>query len=300
MSISRKIGLHIEGGFSGPLVSPTGVAPTVVKLVNVSPEYVAQVRREVGPDTLIVVRWTEAEQHLDNPEARARWWYERHMDSLLPMMRYGPVAFEGYNEIADDRAEQYCRFEVARMQHLHTVGANAVLGNFSVGTPDFPIWDKYQPMLDAMRDSDYLGLHEYWADWESLHNTYHVRRFQRVPELFGRRIVITECGRDVVEGRGAPGWKRSDMRVDSYMAELAKLGDLYDGDPQVVGACVFGVGGWGWADYDVSEIWPHVVAQYGAPEPEEPSGRWVQVDGAITEWTDGDVLYRTRTERWSE
>jgi hypothetical protein len=290
--MSRKVGLHVIGGSSVPLGRPA-----VVKLCDPSSEYVAQVRQQVGPDTLIVVRWTLAEQPLDNPQVRAYWWYARHMNSLLPMLNHKPIAFEGYNEIADDQAEQYCRFEVARMQHLHTVGANAVLGNFSVGTPDFPIWDKYQPMLDAMRDSDYLGLHEYWADWESLHNTYHVRRFQRVPELFGRRIVITECGRDVVEGRGQPGWKRSDMRVDSYIAELAELGRLYDACPQVVGAAVFTVGGFGWGDFDVSEIWPHVVARYAEPAPVEPSGRWV----LATEphfWQFDGVKYKTTTEMW--
>ena len=34
--------------------------------------------------------------------------------------------------------------------------------------------------------------------------------------------------------------------------------------------------------------------------PVEPSGRWVQVPWAMIDWTDGDVLYRTRTERWEE
>ena len=289
--MSRKIGLHIIGGTSVPLGRPA-----VVKLVDVSSEYVAQVRRQVGTGTLIVVRWSEAEQQLDNPEARANRWCQRHMDQALQMLRHAPIAFEGYNEIADQQAFLYCRFEIARMRQLHAVGASVVVGNFSVGTPDFPAWTAYKPMLAAMGTRDYVGLHEYWADWESLHNTYHVRRFLRVPELAGKRLVITECGRDVVEGRGQPGWKRSNISEEDYLAELAELGRLYDACPQVVGACVFTVGGFGWGDFDVSGLWPHVVAEYAEPEPvEPPAERWEFVDAF--EFDAGDEHLRSTIER---
>lgn len=290
--MSRKIGLHIIGGTSVPLGRPA-----VVKLVDPSPEYVAQVRQQVGPGTLIIVRWSEAEQQLDNPDARANRWCQRYMDQALQMLRHAPIAFEGYNEITDQQAILHCRFEIARMRQLHAVGASVVVGNFSVGTPDFPTWAAYQPMLDAMGPGDYVGLHEYWADWESLHNTYHVRRFLRVPELAGKRIVITECGRDVVEERGFHGWKHDkDLDVDGYLTELAELGRLYDACPQVVGACVFTVGGFGWGDFDVSEIWPHVVAGYAEPAPvEPPAERWETVN--VYEFDAGDEHLRSTIER---
>lgn len=291
MSISTKIGLHIIGGASVPLGRPA-----VVKLVDPSSGYVAQVRQQVGPDTLIVVRWTQAEQHLSEPLESARGWCYYHGDQIVQMMDYGPIVFEGYNEVADQQAAEYCRFEVERIEILHSWGASAVVGNFSVGTPDLPTWAAYQTMLDAMGPGDFIGLHEYWADWESLHNIYHVRRFLRVPELAGKRIIITECGRDVVEGRGQPGWKRSDMHWGSYFAELAELGRLYDACPQVVGACVFTVGGFGWGDFDVSEIWPHVVAGYAEPEPvEPPAERWEFVDAF--EFDAGDEHLRSTIER---
>lgn len=296
--MSRKVGLHVIGGSSVPLGRPA-----VVKLCDPSSEYVAQVREQVGPDTLIVVRWTQAEQPLDAPTSNALDWVRRHEFDALKMWGAGdPIAFEGYNEVADgdapdyDLARRYAEFERTRlsvMRNRH--GLHCVVGNFSVGTPDLPTWAAYQPMLDAMGPNDYLGLHEYWADWESLHNTYHMRRFLRVPELAGKQIVITECGRDVVEGRGAAGWKRSDMRVDSYIAELAELGRLYDACPQVVGAAVFTVGGFGWGDFDVSEIWPHVVAGYAEPQPVEPDERWETVN--VCEFDAGDEHLRSTIER---
>jgi len=257
MTISRKVGLHIIGGTSVPLGHPA-----MVKLVDCSPEYVAQVRKQMKPDTLIVVRWVEAEQPLDDPERNAQSWFDRRYWVMERMWPAKPIAFEGYNEVADMQAEAYCRFEVERLRLM--VG-NAAVGNFSVGTPDLPIWETYRPMLDMMGESDYLGLHEYWSHQPDLVNPYHVRRFRMAPELTGKRLVITECGRDVVEGHGRPGWKLT-CSADEYLMDLRKLGELYDECPQVLGACVFTVGG-KWGDFDVTDIWPRVVAEYETLQP---------------------------------
>ena len=58
----NKLGLHILGGTSVGLGRPR-----LVKLVDVSVAYVAQVRAAVGPDCLIIVRWVQA---LNRPESR--------------------------------------------------------------------------------------------------------------------------------------------------------------------------------------------------------------------------------------
>ena len=156
MKISRKIGLHIEGGTSVPLVSPTGVSPTVVKLVNVSPEYVAQVRKQVGPNTLIVIRWTEAEQPLDNPVENARRWFDRRrrqMEEIDPNRGYldDIVAFEGYNEIPDELASAYCAFEIERLQLLAWEEINYDIGDFRIGARDVPGSGVCQQSARAMR-----------------------------------------------------------------------------------------------------------------------------------------------------
>ena len=311
MKISRKIGLHIEGGTSVPLVSPTGVSPTVVKLVNVSPEYVAQVRKQVGPNTLIVIRWTEAEQPLDNPVENARRWFDRRrrqMEEIDPNRGYldDIVAFEGYNEIPDELASAYCAFEIERLRLMHEAEFNSVIGNFSIGTPDFPVWAVYKPMLDAMGPGDYLGLHEYWANWRDMSNTYHLLRFTRPevePFLRGKRIILTECGRDRIEDGGLPsgewgyrGWRADpECTPEKYAEELWELGTALDRHDLVVGACVFGVGGFGWGDFDVTGLWPRVVAEY-EPEPvEPPAERWETVN--VCEFDAGDEHLRSTIER---
>ena len=52
---SKKLGLHILGGTALHLGRPR-----VVKLVDVSPRYVREVRSLVGPECLIIIRWVES------------------------------------------------------------------------------------------------------------------------------------------------------------------------------------------------------------------------------------------------
>lgn len=270
-----KLGLHIIEGYSGQLGQPR-----LVKLVDVSPEYVAQVRAEVGPECLIIVRWV-AGQSLDAPEYRAQEWVKRYRDAMQAMAATGSnIAFEGYNEVPDHQAEQYVRFELERLQRMHAAGLHAVVGNFSVGTPDLPTWAAYRPMLDEMQDGDWLGLHEYWSDSADLSNMWHVGRWRLVPELDGIPIVVTECGRDVVEGQGAAGWRRT-CNADEFLADLRVYNSILMEQDRVLGATVF-TGGRiyeQWRHFDVNDIWPRVVAEYNphryadqqpAPAPQPP------------------------------
>jgi len=259
----RKIGPHIEGGWAGNIGRPP-----VVKLVNVSPEYVRQVRGLVGPSTLIVVRWVEAEQPLDNPQERAGQWIARRTDAMIAMTdnrRDGAIAFEGYNEIPDEQAAAYCQFEHERVISMHVLGLRSVVGNWSVGTPDMPVWATYQPLLDVLRDGDLVGLHEYWVDTEDIRNPWHCARWQLVRALQGVPLVVTECGRDVVEGRGHAGWIGY-VTAEPYLEELRAYDALLCQYPNVVGATVFTLGQFAsqWRWFDVGAIWPRVVAEQEA------------------------------------
>ncbi len=256
----RKIGPHIEGGTSIALGKPP-----VVKLVNVSAAYVRQVRTLVGPEPLIVVRWIETEQPLDNPQVRAGQWMARRTSEMMAMADYGRdrnIAWESYNEIGDSQAAAYCAFERERLAAMHSAGLRSVVGNWSVGTPDLPTWATYQPLLDALHDSDYLGLHEYWVDGADIGNVWHCGRWQLVPALAGRPIVITECGRDRVEGRGAAGWRRT-CGPQTFLNDLRQYDALLARYPNVVGACVYTMGQYAseWAPFDVGSIWPQIVAE---------------------------------------
>jgi hypothetical protein len=300
------MGLHIQGGTSVPLVSPTGVKPAVVKLVDCSSTYVAQVREQVGPDCLIVVRWTEAEQPLDDPVGAARDWGARHGRQMDNMARLGPIAYEGYNEIPNSLAEAHCLFEEHRLVSTHTIGYRSVVGNFSVGTPGEYTIRKYATMFATMWPDDLVGWHCYAGAYKHITNPWHTHRWTLpafAPYLEGKRILVTECGADFVKDDnlpesewGAPGWKAMGLSADEYLDWLRRFGELYAGMPQVVGACVFGVGGFGWDAFDVTDLWPRVVAEYAEPVAPEPVGAWVQ--RSQREHDLGDELLRITIERW--
>ena len=130
-----KLGLHIIEGFQGKLAIPGAGTPRLVKLVDVSVAYVRQVRAEIGPNCLIIVRWVEA-QPLANPEQEAIDWFQRHkaqmqamVASAMPGAGTGDptgadpyIAFEGYNEVPDHQAEQYVRFELERLRQQRRCG----------------------------------------------------------------------------------------------------------------------------------------------------------------------------------
>ncbi len=262
----NHVGLHIIGDGFDPsrLVGPGGALPRVVKLVDPSVDFKRRVRQAVGPDCLIVVRFYEAQQALGAPQTNARDWYQRHVGQMTQMTDPN-VAFEGYNEISDAVAEAYCAFEVERLKLMHAAGLRAVVGNFSVGTPDVPVWNVYAPMLAATGPADLLGLHEYWGVGADIDNRWFCGRWNLVPQLANVPVVVTECGRDAVNG-GPGGWKRG-TDASTYISEIAKYAQVLDGRP----ACVFtGGNAAGWEAYDVNDIWPRVTQLYMPPVQETP------------------------------
>lgn len=276
------LGLHIISTYRGALGTPR-----ICKLLDPSPEYVREVRERVGPRCLIIVRWYQPYQVLDDSMRRAFVWYEQHQAAMRAMTSEGAdhyLGFESLNEVPDSEAVAYCEYEVARLRLMHADGYHAVVGNWSVGTPDLPVWAIYRRVLDAMWPTDYVGLHSYWSDHADIDNPWHCARWQFVPELAGRQIVVTECGRDVVEGRGQAGWRKS-CNAEEYLADLRKYNALLERYPNVVGACVFTGGNvQAWEDFDVNDLWPRVVEGYGPPDaPEPPQAAPVPYDGRFLE-----------------
>ncbi|HPL30402.1 MAG TPA: N-acetylmuramoyl-L-alanine amidase [Anaerolineae bacterium] len=259
-----KLGLHIIGGFSGNLRQPR-----VVKLVDASPKYMRQVRSQVGPACLIVVRWVEMDQPLADPVAAAGAWFKRREPALREMAAVdGAIAFESYNEIDDTMAAAYCAFEVERLRLMHGAGYRSVAGNFSVGQPHERLWSStYRPLLQALGRGDFLGLHEYWEEGSELGDTWLCGRWNRCAELASVPIIVTEVG------RGAGGWQAS-SNVELYLDELARYNAIMEANANVLGGTVFTVGGHGWEAYDVARIWPHVVGRY-------TEGAWVDPSNPV-------------------
>lgn len=80
-----------------------------------------------------------------------------------------PIDFaEGYNEAHGDRGDigRYAAMEIDRMKALEAVGKKAIIGNFSLGTPEITdggkTWEEFRPALrHAHANGHALGLHEY-------------------------------------------------------------------------------------------------------------------------------------------
>lgn len=144
-------------------------------------------------------------------------------------------------------------------------GRKAVIGNFSVGVPDLPefdrffLWREYLPALqEAMLNGAYLGLHEYtnnnpaWDTWLQYRHTW-VLSFLDKMNLQKLRILITEAGTDSLPGGGRP-WK--DMfggDVDAYATCMAGyVGRTQQNYPRVEAVFIFTYGDAdGWRDHNL-------------------------------------------------
>lgn len=261
----RKIGLHIIGSYADKLG-----APRVVKLLDPSPEYICQVRGEVGPDCTIVVRWYEREQPLDSPILNARDWMARHQAQMVD----AEALYEGYNEIADSAAPAFAAFEVERLRLMHAAGKRCAVGSWSVGVPNIRVWPSYRIVLNAMGPRDAIALHEYWSDTNDLQNIWHVGRWRLEPLLSAKPIVVTECGRDIVEAKGYRGWHADpNLTASGYLAELDAYGAMLDTQSNVLGATVFTAGQIvdpQWQPFEVNSIAAQIIAGYSGATPAQP------------------------------
>lgn len=251
-----KLGLHILSGYAGALGKPR-----IVKLVDASAAYIRQVRAQVGDGCLMVVRWYEREQPLDDPIRRAQEWFARWRPQMVDV----EAVYESYNEVPDMQAPSYAAFIVELLRLMHAGGRRSAIGSWSVGVPDLPVWRTYAPALAAMGPRDVVALHEYWSDQWDLGNIWHVGRWRLVPALDNRNIVITECGRDRVEGRGYSGWHLDgSLSAGRYLDELRAYGALLDATPRVLGATVFTAGqimDAQWQPFEVNSIAAHITAE---------------------------------------
>ncbi|MHB9032339.1 MAG: N-acetylmuramoyl-L-alanine amidase [Anaerolineae bacterium] len=263
----NKVCLQVIGDRFDParLVGPHGEKPRLVKLVDCSLAFYWKVRGVVGPTVLIIIRWTQTDQPLDNPVQRAQDWYNAHRSYILALAgEY--IMFEGLNEIDDSQAEPYSQYEVERARLLHLDNQGALLGNRSVGRPDLPLWSgPYAKVIAACTARDAIGLHEYWSDTADIDNRWHCGRWTLVPQLAKVNIVIGEGGRDYLPDtkQGQPGYKLT-CSDDVMVSDIGKYGALADQYPRVLGVTLYQVGSIDprWQPFDLSSLWGRITAQY--------------------------------------
>lgn len=262
-----KIGPEIVSGTNVPLGKPP-----VVKLRNVSKEYVGEVRQLVGPDSLIVIRFEfdEPDTKMD-PRQAAREWHARRRDDMLAMKAAAEpnIAFEtAVNECPGELLDWYVQFSLELIPLMHGDGLRCVAGNPGVGQWSVEKWPRFKPVIDILKPDDFVGLHEYWVDTADIDNPWHAGRW-RIPEIAAVlgdvKIVVTECGRDEVEGRGKPGWRRTSDAAD-FLCDLEEYDILLREFPNVVGATAFAIDR-NWPDFNLYDIWPQVVFRYTLPLP---------------------------------
>jgi len=95
MSISRKVGLHVIGSRRVALGRPT-----IVKWIDPSVGDIAAAVAETGQECLVVVRFYQSSEPLDDPERRADEWAAKYKSKMLDLAAVANnIIFEGYNEV---------------------------------------------------------------------------------------------------------------------------------------------------------------------------------------------------------
>ncbi|MEA3459407.1 MAG: hypothetical protein U9R11_01815, partial [Chloroflexota bacterium] len=277
--MSSKLGIHVQRIVGGVEDFIKEAKPGVVKSLEHNPDFWREVK-EASPDTFIVGRLYVEKQLLDDPIRRAR----EFCDELFPVaerMRGIYDAWEGYNEITCFDAEtmrRYVDFEVERARIMHEEGFEVVVGNFSTGHPDLDMWEHFLP---ALREGDFLGLHEYDAPtmrrWETWLCLRYRRIYDRLPQDARPPLIITECGIDggVIPGHGLEGWKKF-VSEEEYLSQLKWYDGELQKDDYVIGATIFLFGCYPqWESFDIAgemadKLSAYIQSTQVAPPPPKP------------------------------
>lgn len=176
----------------------------------------------------------------------ARVTYTIPASRLLCEGRNEPMVWS--TEPPDLTAAYYAKF----LTELHKYGLRGVALNLGVGWPGNdgkdrpPMWAPFKPVIDAMQDGDYIGLHEYWAGNGPEENwRWWAGRFTQCP--YDVPFLITECGVDFgVCGQGGNGWLSQYMpggtpaeKAAKYVSDLRRYEELVRADGRAVAVFVF-------------------------------------------------------------
>lgn len=150
--------------------------------------------------------------------------------------------------------ERRVQLTAEAVQILHAAGIRVAGFSFSTGVPEPDDWAYIR--ANGFCGVDAIALHEYWGNQGF--STWNALRYRRVHDWLGGShppFIVTECGRDAVEG-GAPGWRISGISGEAYVNELLAYDAHLSADAYVLGATVFTTGGFdtGWGNFDVDEL----------------------------------------------
>lgn len=144
---------------------------------------------------------------------------------------------EIYNEVRKEDTVLYADL-------LETVTAILHAGGYKVAGPSWSTGDYEAEQWNYLRsrdfcDMDAVNLHAYWGNQG--HTPWHSLRYRAFWRAGDPPVIISECGRDNVEG-GGRGWKASGVSPEQYLAELRAYDAEIGRDSYVLGATAFTAG----------------------------------------------------------
>lgn len=247
----------------------------------------------LAPEAKISLRWWDVDDGgegqkkaklatVEDAKARAKADYDTYLSRFVAMNQEAhnkgipfPASFQVLFNVLNepplwelDKRDAIVAYNKEFVQYaLSEGGPNVLVAEFGVGHPSEwpPVWDWFEPVIDAFDDGDMLALHEYWQpegpfngeDWGAL-----AGRYMKCP--FDVPIAITECGVDgrIYNAHQAPdtGWQKFmdaekyTAQVGSYMAQLIK-------DPRIVACTPFETdfASKEWASFDTLPILPYML-----------------------------------------
>lgn len=294
-----KLSLHISDWLNPELTYEfiERTRPPVVKVFGDAGLDDAKVREARGrsPATLFVGRMYFPSQGIErdervpvdtvlnyDPIADARGAFDQ-MRGIMEKMRGLVTVWEGYNEIPIDteqpltererlKARNYNAFTVEMARLMHDAGVQYAAYSFSTGNPvHLELWDL---LLEGLRASDYLALHEYiapnepWTDFNfDMCNRYR-EIYARLPENARKPILITECGADYLGQQGFKG----KIGVPQYLSMMKRYDEELMKDPHVVGATIYcyGINAPQWKTYDIGGDFAKTLREYIRNTPTPP------------------------------
>lgn len=271
--------------------------PPLVKVFGVAGLDDVKIReaKRRSPTSVFVGRFYFPEQGIERDERSpvdTVFNYDPIADAANAVQQMRPVIdkfngvvdiWEGYNEIPIDtpaaltererqKARNLSAFTVEMARLLHSLGQKYAAYSFSTGNPvHVDLWDL---LVDGLRASDYLALHEYIApdeNWQDFNLTMCNRYreiYDRIPADARKPILITECGADYLGQQGFQGR----IGAQQYLPMMAQYDRELMRDPYVVGATIFcyGIDDKRWKTYNIGGDFSRMLRDYVQANPTPP------------------------------
>ncbi|MCC7163281.1 MAG: hypothetical protein IT331_12375 [Anaerolineae bacterium] len=294
-----KLSLHISDWLDPDLVFDfvDATRPPLIKVfgnVGLNDTKIREAKLR-SPATLVIGRMFFSEQGIERDEREpvdTVFTYDPIADAHNAFAQLQPImeklrglvdVWEGYNEIPIDtpaplterefqKARNLSAFTVELAKLVQGVGLKYAAYSFSTGNPvHVELWDL---LIDGLRASDYLAVHEYIApnaEWTNFNDTMLNRyraAYERIPQDARRPVLITEAGADF---NGEHGFIDK-ISVPRYMSMMAQYDREMMRDPYVVGATIYcyGIDDKRWKTYDIAGDFTRVLREHILANPTPP------------------------------